>query len=336
MEHCYKNPDNPQMTHGNIVWAVRDHDAEQLPERQRWPQAVTEGELCNYVEGMYLGAMHDGFKQHPERKKMEVRCESKAEADYLRQLINRRCADPTNRFEVTYPLDELVQRGRTPQQGASYILQSDPIDFARFSQLSKMMNAPLLPGETEEQRARDVWENFKESGQLEYRNGTYYLSEAVREEWYRELQLKASPAAVAEPKASAPKQHLSANTWACIVSFTLVFLGLVGYASASPRDLPILSNLSAIAALLGLVVIIGFRNDKPWYLWPYGTALRVIWLAIRILMVVLYSCVAFILFEFALLMVVLTMLLATFPRDIFRAAGGVLEAAFKPEPKPFW
>jgi len=103
MTQCYRNPDNPEMTHGNVVMAIRDHDAEKLPERQRWPRAVTEDELCGYVEGIYLGAMHDRFKEHPERKKMEVRCENKREAEYLRQLINRRCADPTNRFEVAYP-----------------------------------------------------------------------------------------------------------------------------------------------------------------------------------------------------------------------------------------
>ena len=105
MTRYYVNPDpdrNSGMTQGNVVFAKRDYDIESLPERQRWPRAVTENELCNYVEGMYLSAMHDKFRQHPERKKMEVRCENKAEAEYLRQLINRRCADPTNRFEVIY------------------------------------------------------------------------------------------------------------------------------------------------------------------------------------------------------------------------------------------
>jgi hypothetical protein len=49
------------------------------------------------------------------------------------------------------------------------------------------MNAPLLPGETPEQRDWDNWENFRQSGQLEYRNGTYYLSEEDKEAWRRSI-----------------------------------------------------------------------------------------------------------------------------------------------------
>lgn len=102
MERNYKNPDTPALTSGNVVIAVRDYSAEQLPEHQRHPRAVTDYELCNYVEGLYLGwVTSEDFKRRGGQK-VEVRCENKNEAEYLRALINKRCADPTGRFEVTY------------------------------------------------------------------------------------------------------------------------------------------------------------------------------------------------------------------------------------------
>lgn len=102
MARYYKNPDNPQMTFDNVVMAIRDPSAEQLPERQRFPRSVSDVELAEYTQFLYLSAMNDKFRQHPKRRKMEVRCENRGEAEYLRQVINRQCADPTNRFDVTY------------------------------------------------------------------------------------------------------------------------------------------------------------------------------------------------------------------------------------------
>jgi hypothetical protein len=81
----------------------------------------------------------------------------------------------------------MSQRKQALMQAARLIEQSGPIDFAKFIQLSKLMNAPLLPGETPEQRDWDNWENFRQSGQLEYRNGTYYLSEEDKEAWRRSI-----------------------------------------------------------------------------------------------------------------------------------------------------
>ena len=82
----------------------------------------------------------------------------------------------------------MSQRKQMLQQAANFIERCDSIDFAKFYQLSKMMpDAELLPGETEETRARDQWENFRDSGQLEFRNGTYYLSEEDKEDWRRSI-----------------------------------------------------------------------------------------------------------------------------------------------------
>lgn len=84
--------------------------------------------------------------------------------------------------------EKMSQRKQMLKQAADFIERCGPIDFAKFSQLSKMMpDAQLLPGETMEQAARDNWANFKDSGQLEYRNGTYYLSNTDREEWRRSI-----------------------------------------------------------------------------------------------------------------------------------------------------
>ncbi len=102
MARYYKNPDHPRLTFDNVVVAVRDLGAERLPEEQRYPYAVSDVYLCEYIQGLYLAAMNDKFKQHPKRKKMELRCENRNEAEYLRQVLNHQCADPTNRFEVTY------------------------------------------------------------------------------------------------------------------------------------------------------------------------------------------------------------------------------------------
>ena len=86
----------------------------------------------------------------------------------------------------------MSQRKQSLKQAANFIERCGPIDFAKFAQLRRMLNAPLLPGETEEQAARDSWDNFKDSGQLEFRNGTYYLSEEDREDWRRSINQQLS------------------------------------------------------------------------------------------------------------------------------------------------
>jgi hypothetical protein len=103
MTRYYENPTDGERTRGNVVLAIRDTGAERLPERERYLRAVSDYELCNYVEGLYLEAHIDHIREHPERRKMEVRCLNRDEAEYLRALINERCGDPKHRFVVTYP-----------------------------------------------------------------------------------------------------------------------------------------------------------------------------------------------------------------------------------------
>ena len=102
MRRYYRNPDNSELTQGNVVMAVRDRDAEALPERERWPRACSDSAVCNYIEYLYLAALGDKFKNHPERKKMELRCESKDEAEHLIRVMDVICADPSHRYKVTY------------------------------------------------------------------------------------------------------------------------------------------------------------------------------------------------------------------------------------------
>jgi hypothetical protein len=101
MERYYKNPES--LSRGNIVVAIRDHDAEALPKSQRWPRVVSDVELCNYVEGLYLSGKHDNFKKHPEYKNgIEIRCENTSEAEHLNQLMWERYKTVIQ-YTVTYP-----------------------------------------------------------------------------------------------------------------------------------------------------------------------------------------------------------------------------------------
>jgi len=105
MARYYRNPDpdrNPELTQGNVVIALRDYDAESLPERQRFPRAVSDVELCCYVEFLYLCGKHDNFKKYPEYKKgIEIRCENRGEAEYLDRLMWERYTTVI-RYTVTY------------------------------------------------------------------------------------------------------------------------------------------------------------------------------------------------------------------------------------------
>ena len=102
MTRYYRNPDNLELTQGNVVIAVRDRGAEELRESLRFPRAVTEGELCAYIEGIYLGAKQDRFKTNPElRNGIELRCENRAEAEYLSQVVERQLQGVTP-VKITY------------------------------------------------------------------------------------------------------------------------------------------------------------------------------------------------------------------------------------------
>ena len=92
MTRCYVNPDpnyNPSLTQGNVAFACRDFEAERLPERQRFPRAVSDVELCNYVEYLFIPCgRSDSFKTHPEYKKgIEIRCQNREEAEHLDRLM---------------------------------------------------------------------------------------------------------------------------------------------------------------------------------------------------------------------------------------------------------
>jgi hypothetical protein len=123
--------------------------------------------------------------------------------------------------------------------------------------------------------------------------------------------------------------------WAGAISFALLLLGFLGFLFANGRDLGPLSNLSAIVGATGLGVIAGFRVDKPWYLWPCGTFLRISWLLVMILKFVFYICVGFLVCEIGLMTALLTLGWVAFPRDIIHSSGKIMAKAGE-RVTPFW
>jgi hypothetical protein len=106
MTRCYVNPDpdyNPSLTQGNAVLAIRDFEAESMPEHRIWPRAVTEGEFCGYIEYLFIACGRaDKFKSHPEYKNgIEIRCQSRGEAEYLDRLLWERYTTVV-KYNVTY------------------------------------------------------------------------------------------------------------------------------------------------------------------------------------------------------------------------------------------
>lgn len=70
---------------GNVVRAIRARASESLTCLQRYAgNMYDEAALCCYLEGACVAAKRDCFKAHPELKKgIELRCENRAEAEYL-------------------------------------------------------------------------------------------------------------------------------------------------------------------------------------------------------------------------------------------------------------
>jgi hypothetical protein len=92
MTRCYSNPDpdhTSTLTQGNVVFAIRDFEAEKLGERQRWPRAVSDVEFCNYIEYLFIVCgRQNNFRAHPEYKQgIEIRCQNQGEAEYLDRLM---------------------------------------------------------------------------------------------------------------------------------------------------------------------------------------------------------------------------------------------------------
>lgn len=88
----------------DTVLAARDHVAEAHPEFDAWGKyrAVDAYELCAWIEGEYLSAKEDHFRSRPELKKgIELRCENRAEAEYLSEFVDRQLQGVTP-VRVTY------------------------------------------------------------------------------------------------------------------------------------------------------------------------------------------------------------------------------------------
>lgn len=106
MSHYYKNPDpdrNVGMTQGSVVLAIRDYEAERLPQHQQFPRAVSDVEFCNYVEYLYIACgKQDNFRNHPEyRQGIEICCQNKSEAEHLNRLMWDRYTTVV-KYKVTY------------------------------------------------------------------------------------------------------------------------------------------------------------------------------------------------------------------------------------------
>jgi len=106
MTRCYVNPDpddNPTLTQGNVVLAIRDFEAEGMPEHRIWPRAVTESEFCCYIEYLFIVCgRQNNFKAHPEYKQgIEIRCQNQGEAEYLDRLMQQRYTTVV-KYSVTY------------------------------------------------------------------------------------------------------------------------------------------------------------------------------------------------------------------------------------------
>jgi hypothetical protein len=106
MNHCYKNPDpnhNPTLTQGNVVFTIRDFEAEGLAGRPPWTRAVSDIRFCGYIEYLFiLCGRHDNFKKHPEYQQgIEIRCKNRGEAEYLDRLRGERYTTVV-KYSVTF------------------------------------------------------------------------------------------------------------------------------------------------------------------------------------------------------------------------------------------
>lgn len=79
----------------NYVQAKRVPTPESPPDQADYSPIWDEVSLCNYLDLLGISFA----KQH---KKVMVVADNRREGEYLRALINSRCADPHGRFEVIW------------------------------------------------------------------------------------------------------------------------------------------------------------------------------------------------------------------------------------------